>query len=1244
MAIGVIFNKSTGGAPTGLGSFTSITQFQSGSSPEVTVAYLATAATTAVTFSGTITSDNWTDIVVTLLPASGGATSVTGVVATAALAAPAGSVAAGASVSGVAAPLALAAPVGTPFVGRAVAGVTATAALAAPAGSVSAGATLSGVTAPVSLSAPPGLPSAPMPNAGNVVNVWESWASGSYTYAKVGPGSQFTTLLLTPDNSFLAGGTGVPTAGNWLFAVSSWQSSEDQAVMYASDDQHNFWQPLGISGTGKVRIATMCVQNARAPSFVCFSSSAFVRDATYTVVEVSGLNAGFILDSVATNTTASGTSVATSQTIAQADFVLSASVFNSVTGVINTTTGSTTIPPISNALIQTAAVWKNTSATPFAETFSSSTSTSAAWGAVSVAVVAGAPLPVNMNNNAWPVIQLQAAFGASPGDTSAYYTWTDISSRFLGVKGRRGRQFELDQLEASDVSLTLDNSDGALNPLNTASPFWPNVKLMTPVRMIMTWQGQMHQVFNGHFEYLPQTYEFQHGIVDAECADAYSKLPQVLLQNCIEDEILYDKPFYYWPLGDQQGLPSASNWSGRTTVGLNVINSRYGARTNQFGATPPTPLIGDDSPPTSSGGQQTVWTQSGVTPTGGLGTCLQVIDPNFPPLANGVTVEQWISLGTGAWQGGLLFSIEDLAKPGIPQGIAGNVIALMVNDPGGVVTNNGIILNWVDSAGNAHQVIPRAADLALNTWYHIALQVTSTTYKVFLNGVSIASGSWGSLWSATPNLLSVMGQQDKFNQVAGSAIITPYPNLSYAFINGSAAHLAVFDRIIDPERLVFHYNAGVTGFAGETTGPRVSRLLAYARWGQAQTIDQGLANFQALNYLGTGYASATIGGSAGNFGNAGVIGTTGAQTDLTLVDTVASENGLVYMDQNGALVFRQRSSVYNGPIRGSFGDVWVPLNKNVNFEGTISPWTGQHGATAVLNSATWSFSQSASLRLTPDGVTANPAAFSEQTMPVTAGSSYVASAWVYSPPGWGNTQIEVNWFTSGGAYISTTAGPLVNLPPSTPLNMVLPCTAVPTAAFAQLVLQLTGTPAATVVLYIDRASFSVSGSQVPYLGDISIDYDITNLYNLVTITRNWDGTQATIVNQASLNSYFPRTYMRTIFTQPQNPPTDLVDCANWLLAGYAQPALRIASMKVDALTNPDAWQLVLTLDVGDIVSVQRTPPGQPAISQNFIIVSITPNITPDEAIFDYVLAPVLVPVLTLNDPIAGQLGPNSLGF
>ena len=89
----------------------------------------------------------------------------------------------------------------------------------------------------------------------------------------------------------------------------------------------------------------------------------------------------------------------------------------------------------------------------------------------------------------FPLVTVEAAFGASPGDLtkSVDYLvdnegiyWTDISERVIGDQAQaritcsRGRQYELSQEEAGELTAYLSNLDGAFAPDNTASPYYSN--------------------------------------------------------------------------------------------------------------------------------------------------------------------------------------------------------------------------------------------------------------------------------------------------------------------------------------------------------------------------------------------------------------------------------------------------------------------------------------------------------------------------------------------------------------------------------------------------------------------------------------------------------------------------------------------------------------------------------------------------------------------------------------------------
>src|SRR6185437_9595682 len=79
----------------------------------------------------------------------------------------------------------------------------------------------------------------------------------------------------------------------------------------------------------------------------------------------------------------------------------------------------------------------------------------------------------------------QIAFNADPNQTLIPPYWTDQSWRAqFPWSSSRGRQYELDAVETGEWRTTLANPDGALDPTNTASPYYPNVVPLRQARII----------------------------------------------------------------------------------------------------------------------------------------------------------------------------------------------------------------------------------------------------------------------------------------------------------------------------------------------------------------------------------------------------------------------------------------------------------------------------------------------------------------------------------------------------------------------------------------------------------------------------------------------------------------------------------------------------------------------------------------------------------------------------------------
>jgi hypothetical protein len=143
------------------------------------------------------------------------------------------------------------------------------------------------------------------------------------------------------------------------------------------------------------------------------------------------------------------------------------------------------------------------------------------------------------------------------------------------------------------------------------------------------------------------------------------------------------------------------------------------------------------------------------------------------------------------------------------------------------------------------------------------------------------------------------------------------------------------------------------------------------------------------------------------------------------------------------------------------------INTNATFESGITPWVTGNGGT-IAQSSTIAHTGSFSLRLTPNGSTANPFAASENDA-VTPGQFCQANIWVNCPVGWATgASANIDWYTSGSVFISTTTGVVTALT-STWTNLVTNGQAPATAAFGRVSLFMAGTPGATVLTYLDDA-------------------------------------------------------------------------------------------------------------------------------------------------------------------------------
>ncbi|MFD0513727.1 hypothetical protein ACFQ0Q_32300 [Streptomyces aureus] len=107
------------------------------------------------------------------------------------------------------------------------------------------------------------------------------------------------------------------------------------------------------------------------------------------------------------------------------------------------------------------------------------------------------------------------------------------------------------------------------------------------------------------------------------------------------------------------------------------------------------------------------------------------------------------------------------------------------------------------------------------------------------------------------------------------------------------------------------------------------------------------------------------------------------------------------------------------------------LSTNPWMESDLTGWVGQVTAAVTYSTAVHHPRAMASAMVTPTGSASSNSFAMAARSPGVAGQSYTACFWVYSPTGWADFRVSLDWFTSAGAGNGTTSGPVVAVPAGT---------------------------------------------------------------------------------------------------------------------------------------------------------------------------------------------------------------------
>jgi hypothetical protein len=129
-----------------------------------------------------------------------------------------------------------------------------------------------------------------------------------------------------------------------------------------------------------------------------------------------------------------------------------------------------------------------------------------------------------------PVYTCEVAFTTNPG--TATPSWTNVTPYMLGFAIDRGRQKELDRIDAGTMSVRFRNEDRRFDPSHTTGPYTTagvtNVLPMKRIRLSALHNAVTYRLFSGFVQSWPQSWQGSRaGFSDVTAVDAFLPLSRV---------------------------------------------------------------------------------------------------------------------------------------------------------------------------------------------------------------------------------------------------------------------------------------------------------------------------------------------------------------------------------------------------------------------------------------------------------------------------------------------------------------------------------------------------------------------------------------------------------------------------------------------------------------------------------------------------------------------------------------------
>lgn len=634
-------------------------------------------------------------------------------------------------------------------------------------------------------------------------------------------------------------------------------------------------------------------------------------------------------------------------------------------------------------------------------------------------------------------VELRVELGAGTLFTQGAVTWTDITDYVegddaLSITYGRGDGFAT--VDASGLSLTLDNRSGVFTPPGTGAVSGL-VAVGTLIRVRARYPaatGAWYPRFYGAVD------EWEFSLDGAPTAARVQVTASSMMArlgrnaaagSVIEQEVWYSdtQPVAYYPLTEAADATVASDASvyGQTALSVTQLGSG-GTLTFASGTGPGT-----------DGASAPTFARA----SSGNGRFLRALYPvavtnPAPPASLGYQLEAWFNTASST-------ALQTILEVGT---IGGDTIALYLTSAGKLAARYGTAAYVTGTA-----TVTAAATHLASVFVSLS-PGGSLSMSLYLDGVLQGTAAAGGVPALALQAVAV----------GGPAVIrwTGDPAAPCDVFDGVIAHAAVWVSS-SGTGLSNRYAAGTTGFAGETTASRVSRL---ARWAGVPWVTADPA------------ADATL----------GTIDSAGQPVVDLLTAVAVSEGGLLFDSRSGELVLQSRDARAN-PV----ADVTLSATAQ-EIETSLSPKLGD---AQLVTGVTVSWAGTPAVSLVDTAAEATYGQY-RQSLDTTLDSEVQALDLAsfrlrhFSTPSLRVASVGVDLFNAGASIPALLA---------LDLSDVISLTNLPVQAF----------PTATALLFVEGYTESVSGTS----------------WTVALNTASADGYQAWILDNAIYSVLDSTTYI-----------------------------------------------------------------------------------------------------------------------